>query len=150
MKMATSRRNRADSSGENSSDFSDCSSSDEDCYLEAEPKTILSGDTRLLWDLSAHISLVWKQVGRSVGIKECIIENIEIDYENDDEREKAYQLLLIWTRAHGKKVTLYELLNILHYIGRNDIARAVLSDRKQVSSLGILGRVIFHHVLPCL
>ena len=129
--MATSRRNRTDSSGENSSDFSDCSSSDEDCYLETEPKTILSDDSRLLWDLSGHISLVWKQVGRSVGIKECMIENIEIDYETDDERERAYQLLLIWTRAHGKKVTLDALVDILNYIGRNDIARAVLSDRRQ-------------------
>ena len=129
--MATSRRNRTDSSGENSSDFSDSFSSDDDSHLEAEPKTILSDNSRLLWDLSGHISLVWKQVGRSVGIKECIIENIEIDYESEEEREKAYQLLLIWTRALGKKVTLRSLVNTLVYIGRNDIARAVLSNRKQ-------------------
>ena len=144
--MSRSRRNRIAFSGENCSDFSDSyQSSDDDTHVEAQSWTtiqhqrsdpcVLTGNSSLLWDLSGHIGPVWKQVGRNVGIKESIIESIEIEYEGESKREKAYQLLLVWTRALGSKATLHALVNALVYIDRNDIANAIsVSNRRQVSS----------------
>ena len=143
--MTTSGADRFDSSGENcSSDSSDCYSSDEDLgevqqpwtsieYQRSEPCTI-TGNTRYLLVLSGHISRVWKQVGRSLQIKESIIENIEKDHEGEGNQEKAYQLLLTWTRKLGSNATLHDLINALNFLGRNDIANAIsLSNKKQVS-----------------
>lgn len=68
-------------------------------------------------------------------MKECIMENIEIDYERENAREKAYQLLLTWTRKIGREATLDRLLNVLAYIGREDIANTISeSNRRQVST----------------
>jgi hypothetical protein len=137
--MATSRRtrrNRNDSSGEN---LSDSSSSDDDSYPESPAQNgqdkVLTDNSALLWNLSGHISPIWKQFGRSVGIKECIIENIGEDFERESEREKSYQLLLIWTRALGSKVTLDALVKVLVCMDRHDIAKAIFSNIQQVSPL---------------
>lgn len=68
-------------------------------------------------------------------MKECIMENIEIDYERENAREKAYQLLLTWTRKIGREATLDRLLNVLAYIGREDIVNTISeSNRRQVST----------------
>lgn len=83
------------------------------------------GNSFLLDDLSGHISTVWKQVGRKLNIKEGIIENIDIDHSRDDEKEKAYQLLLRWSRQQGSEAQLQDLLNVLVFIGRRDIANAI-------------------------
>ncbi len=122
--MTTSRR--FDSSGENCSDFSDSyQSSDDDSHVEAQSWTtiphqrsgscVLTGNSSLLWDLSCRIGKIWKQVGRNVGIKDSIIESIEIDYEGESNREKAHQLLLVWTRALGSKAMLHDIENAISY-----------------------------------
>ena len=125
LKMSTSRRNRVDS-GENCSDLSDSyQSSDDDSHVEAQSWTtiqhqrsgscVLTGNSSLLWDISCRIGKIWKQVGRNVGIKESIIDSIEIEYEGESNREKAYQLLLVWTRALGSKATLHDIENAISY-----------------------------------
>lgn len=145
--MATSTHVRIDSAGENWTDSSDSYSSDEDsrvttgqpwtCTIQqqrGEPY-ILKDNHALLDYLSGCISKVWKQVGRHLQIKECIIENIEIDYERENAKEKAYQLLLTWTRKVGREATLDHLLNVLIYIGKEDIANIISeSIRQQVST----------------
>ena len=145
--MATSRSIRIDSAGENCTDSSDSYTSDDDsrvttgqpwtCTIQqqrGEPY-ILTDNHALLDYLSGCISKVWKQVGRNLEIKECIIENIEMDYERENAREKAYQLLLTWTRKLGREATLDHLLNVLVYIGREDIANVISeSNRRQVST----------------
>ncbi|CAB4016570.1 IMD [Paramuricea clavata] len=150
--MTTPRNNRIDSSGECCSDFSDECSSDDDSHVEIQPWTtiqhqrsepfVLTGNGSLLLDLSGHISTVWKDVGRKLEIKESIIENIDIEHGSESNREKAYQLLLTWTRQLGSEATLHELLNALAYIGRDDLAKAIaVSNRQQRSSVGS-GRAI--------
>jgi hypothetical protein len=148
--MTTPRNNIIDSSGEYWSDFSDDCSSDDDSHVETQPWTtiqhqrsepcVLTGNGSLLWDLSGHISTVWKQVGRKLEIKESIIENIEIEHGRESNREKAYQLLLTWTRQLGSEATLHELLNALAYIGRDDLAKAIAVANRQQVSCDISGR----------
>ena len=143
--MATATSLRIDSAGEHWTDSSESYSSDEEsrvlppwaCTIQQQrgQPYILTGNPALLEYLSGCISEVWKQVGRHLQIKECIIENIEIDYERESAREKAYQLLLIWTRNIGRQATLDRLLNVLVYIGREDIANMISeSNRRQVSA----------------
>ena len=146
--MATATSLRIDSAGEHWTDSSESYSSDEESrLLSAVPPWactiqhqrgqpyILTGNPALLDYLSGCIWKVWKQVGRHLQIKECILENIEIDYERENAREKAYQLLLTWTRNFGREATLDRLLDVLVYIGREDIANMISeSNRRQVSA----------------
>ena len=143
--MATATSLRIDSAGEHWTDSSESYSSDEEsrvlppwaCTIQQQrgQPYILTGNPALLEYLSGCISKVWKQVGRHLQIKECIIEYIEIDYERENAREKAYQLLLTWTRNIGRQATLDRLLNVLVYIGREDIANRISeSNRRQVSA----------------
>lgn len=143
--MKSVRNDRFDSSGEYCLDLSDNSSGEDDVtHMEIDPRDawtsiqqqrddscVLTGNTVLLSELSAYISAIWKQVGRHLKMKEYIIENIEIDFERYDAAEKAYQLLLAWSRRLGSDATLKKLLNALVLMGKYDIANKISGTNNQ-------------------
>lgn len=73
----------------------------------------LANNSTLLNKYSGRISGMWKQVGRNLHVKECIIENIGEDFRCDGTREMAYQLLLFWSRSLGSNATEEDLLNAI-------------------------------------
>ena len=126
-------------SDEGSSDIEDLSSDDEShlnplgreqCLGSLNESNItlnVTGSDDLLHDISGYIFHDWKGIGRHLLKRECLIEGIDIDFEKDSEREKAYQLLLTWKRQMGSRATLENLKNTLIHTGRRDTAVVLTS-----------------------
>ncbi len=52
-----------------------------------------------LEDISHKIVLLWKFVGRLVGMKDTVIDGVELDHKTMKVREQAYQMLREWKRT---------------------------------------------------
>ncbi|EDO44917.1 predicted protein [Nematostella vectensis] len=78
----------------------------------------------------------WKVLGRKLGLKENIIESIDVDYRRI--QEKAYQMLLAWQRTMSKKATVQALMDGLARSGRRDLCEMteeiMEKDEKQTKS----------------
>ncbi|XP_028410140.1 uncharacterized protein LOC114532758 [Dendronephthya gigantea] len=151
--MATiQRRNDINSCGENWSDYDSYSSGSDDDLVHDESsvpasattahnlrnETIsLANNSKVLSDFSYRISGIWKQVGRNLHVKECIIENIENDYSCDGTRERAYQMLLWWSRSRGSDAREEDLLNAiaLSESQKTDSERAMKLQKKSKMKL---------------
>ena len=100
------------------------------CCLLAfgNPSAETALDTRvvsdsIINDIAEDISTSWKMVGRKLGLKEAIIDNIED--ENRKVAERSAKALHKWKKINGSKATVSVLVATLKKAGRTDLAEFV-------------------------
>lgn len=78
----------------------------------------------LLQFLSRELSAEWKDVARSLGVKDSTLYQIQSDYSNST-KEIIYQMLSHWKRTKGDKATYSTLVSALEKAGNTDLAGRV-------------------------
>ncbi len=74
--------------------------------------------------------LNWRALGRTLGIDEAILLNIEHTHRGSGFRECAYQMLLSWKEKFPKKCTFGVLYNGFKKEGMNSVAKKMMSVKK--------------------
>jgi len=90
--------------------------------LKLDNQNISPSDTELE-DLAEHIIVIWKHLGRSLGISNSKIEEISRDHVNyQGIREKALQMLLFWKESNNNPT--YKCLGeALKKLGKSNLAQ---------------------------
>ncbi|CAG0879835.1 unnamed protein product [Darwinula stevensoni] len=77
-----------------------------------------------LWDISAHMnSINWRALGRTLGLEESVLLNIEHAHKAAGFRECSYQMLLEWKGRKPKKCTFGNLYTALTKENMNSVAK---------------------------
>lgn len=79
----------------------------------------------LLADIAEEFGGCWKDVGRQLLSKECLIENIDEDYKKVG--EKSYQVLIKWKKEKGTEAFITDIFKCLNHISREDVAEKLLA-----------------------
>ena len=77
----------------------------------------------LIQDIAEDVSTSWKAVGRKLGVKETVIDNI--DDENRRVVDKATKVLMRWKTTSENGATVAALMTALKRAGRTDLAETV-------------------------
>jgi len=84
-----------------------------------------------LWEMSTHLdNLNWRALGRSLGVEETVLVNIDHTHKASGFRECAYQMLLSWKQRQPKQCTFGVLFSKLCKENMNSVAKKM----KQISS----------------
>jgi len=77
-----------------------------------------------LWLISAHMNAInWRALGRTLGLEESILLNLEHAYKGSGFRECAYQMLLEWKGLKPKTCTFGSLYTGLSKEKMNGVAK---------------------------
>lgn len=77
-----------------------------------------------LWLISAHMNAInWRALGRTLGLEESILLNLEHAHKGSGFRECAYQMLLEWKGMKPKSCTFGNLYNSLTTEKMNSVAK---------------------------
>ena len=66
----------------------------------------------------------WKELGRQLRVDDTTIENIESEHR--EQKEKGYQVVSVWKKAHGRRATIELLTDALKRISRNDLGEDLI------------------------
>lgn len=77
-----------------------------------------------LHELADDVSLFWKKLGRTLGVEEPKLSQLELDHQRDA-YERAFQMLLHWRQTRNDQATYRNLFNALtsNVVGRNDLGK---------------------------
>jgi len=91
-----------------------------------------------LWQISAQMNAIkWRALGRTLGLDEDILLNLEHAHKSAGVRECAYQMLLEWKGVKPRQATFGRLFGSLHQENMNMVAThmANLLSNKQLKGL---------------
>ena len=71
--------------------------------------------------LSKHLGYLWKDVARELGFEQPDIDHFEYG-SHHSLKEQAFQMLLAWTRKHGRKASWEALGQALTALGHQDVS----------------------------
>merc|ERR1719495_1734313 len=87
-----------------------------------------------LWLISAHMNAInWRALGRTLGLEESMLLNLEHAHKSSGMRECAYQTLLQWKETRPKFCTFGGLYTALCEEKMNSVAKnmtTILQDQK--------------------
>lgn len=91
-----------------------------------DPRQMTDGD---LWRVSASMNNInWRALGRTLGLQESALVNIESSYRTAGCRECAYQVLLEWKGQKPKQCTVGSLYCALTKENMNEVAKKIASN----------------------
>lgn len=91
--------------------------------LRRDPRMMTDGD---LWRASSTMNNInWRALGRTLGLQESALVNIESSYRKDGCRECAYQVLLEWKGQKPKQCTVGSLYTALTKENMNEVAKKI-------------------------
>lgn len=132
---ATSRKRPSHSSGQSSSSkrrrrFSDVSetmsSSEESSCTDDYRRDVRKLSDTDMWKISELMNTMnWRALGRTLGLEESILLNIEHAYKSTGFRECAYQMLLEWKGRKPNKCTVGCLYTALVKENLNSVAKGM-------------------------
>lgn len=64
-------------------------------------------------DISENIARDWKKVGRKLNLQERDLNEINMNFRDDTEQEKAFQMLLTWRERYPDQFTSGRLNKVL-------------------------------------
>lgn len=70
-------------------------------------------DESRLDDIAGNIAQHWKKVGRKLNLEEKELNEINLNYRDSSECEKAFQMLLVWRERYPDQFTIGRLRNVL-------------------------------------
>jgi hypothetical protein len=77
-----------------------------------------------LWRVSAFMNKInWRALGRTLGLQESALVNVETSYKTAGCRECAYQMLLEWKGLKPKSCTVGSLFSALTKENMNEVAK---------------------------
>ena len=79
-------------------------------------------------DVAGEIAKSWKSVGRKLELSEPELREIELNYQNAGEKEKAFQMLITWRERDPESCTMQKLSDILCKSGLRYTAQRCLYD----------------------
>ncbi|XP_013792671.1 uncharacterized protein LOC106476569 [Limulus polyphemus] len=105
------------------SDVSETMSSSEESCEDMGTSTKKLEDTDM-WEISALMNTVsWRALGRTLGLEESVLLNIEHTHKTSGFRECAYQMLLEWKGRKPQKCTFGTLHTALCKENMNNVAK---------------------------
>ena len=91
-----------------------------------DPRMMTDGD---LWRVSASMNNInWRALGRTLGLQESALVNIESSYRTAGCRECAYQVLLEWKGLKPKQCTVGFLYSALTKENMNEVAKQIAAN----------------------
>lgn len=112
-----------ESAGEDQSDQGATSNKSSDMHRN-NPRKLTDQD---LWRVSACMAGInWRALGRTLGIEESVLLNLEQSYKGYGVRECAYQMLLEWKGHKPRKCTLGTLYTSLCNEKMISVAKEIL------------------------
>ena len=91
-----------------------------------DPRQMTDGD---LWRVSASMNNInWRALGRTLGLQESALVNIESSYRTAGCRECAYQVLLEWKGQKPKQCTVGSLYCALTKENMNEVAKKIAAN----------------------
>ena len=82
-----------------------------------------------LWRVSASMNNInWRALGRTLGLQESALVNIESSYRTAGCRECAYQVLLEWKGLKPKQCTVGFLYSALTKENMNEVAKQIAAN----------------------
>lgn len=88
-----------------------------------DPRTMTDGD---LWRVSSSMNNInWRALGRTLGLPESTLVNIESSFRTAGCRECAYQVLLDWKGQKPKQCTVGYLYTALTKENMNEVAKKI-------------------------
>lgn len=79
----------------------------------------------LFTDINEDVGASWRNLGRHLLKRECVLNNIDADF--DGVSEKAIRVLFKWKEDSGACATPEALFSALLHIRRTDVAKKLLS-----------------------
>ena len=96
-------------------------------------------------EISEELGHVWERLGRHLLKRECLVRNIDKDFNNVE--EKAFQVLLRWKREQGPEATIEVLMASLVHVECAKVAESLLN-YLDLSQLGPRSRTVSEVQVP--
>ncbi|ODN02834.1 hypothetical protein Ocin01_03827 [Orchesella cincta] len=117
-------------------DLSESDTSDDNAHVPGPSSCLSLDESRLcrndktklenmfLWDISFYLNISnWRALGRSLGLDETVLIDVDNGFKSTSFRECSYQMLLQWRQKFPSKCTYGTLYCALMKEGMNDVAK---------------------------
>lgn len=90
------------------------------------------GNGNPTWQISEALAVAtWKGIGRSLGMEETVLADVEAQHKNANWREQVYQMLLVWKSSQPQLFTFGNLYSALQRENLHDAARKLMEIKRE-------------------